>query len=83
MALIRPYSSTEPSRSYRELLQTTPDLYGNTTAVRRSEVHHGGKIGGDPWSRDKIMSSSSLSRYIRSVTVVELSLRPCTALEHP
>ena len=29
------------------------------------------------------MSSSSLSRYIRSVTVLEPSLRPCAALERP
>ena len=35
MALIRPYSSTEPSRSYRELIQTTPDLY---TVILRPSV---------------------------------------------
>ena len=39
MALIWPYSSTEPSRSYRELYyETTADLYGYNTAVR---------VGGD------------------------------------
>ena len=56
MALIRPYSSTEPSRSYRELLRNyRRPIYGYTTAVR---------IYGDPWSRDKLMSSSKLGKLV-------------------
>ena len=42
MAVVRLYSSTEASRTYRELLRTTADIYGYITAVRMvlTDVHH-------------------------------------------
>ena len=50
------------------------------------EVNLSDEVGCDPWSRDKLCHPQSwdgLLGFIRSVTLVQPSLRPSAALEHP